>query len=105
MMPDLAAESRVTSPFDEILRRRPARERKILDLSSGRRNVWFDRAHPNTVFVDIKETVQPSVVADSGRLPFADGSPFELVLFDPPHCNTSGDMAERYGSYKVAELR
>lgn len=71
---------------------------------------WFNKKNQNALYMDIrKEThelsngttlmVEPDVLADFRRMPFADES-FHLIVFDPPHmrAGTKGWMAKKYGS-------
>lgn len=91
-------------------------EKKILDACCGSRMMWFDRKHPDTLFLDkrseshtVKDVsskggerlieVKPDIIADFTSLPFEDDS-FYLVVFDPPHLNSLGNnswMAKKYG--------
>jgi SAM-dependent methyltransferase len=93
----------------------PLRER-VLDVCCGSRMFWFDRQHPDALFVDNRAeahslpdkssrggsrelVVDPDLVADFTALPFEDGS-FALVAFDPPHLvrnGRSGWLAKKYG--------
>ncbi|MDD6338356.1 MAG: SAM-dependent methyltransferase [Lentisphaeria bacterium] len=70
-------------------------EKFILDACCGSRMFWFDKAHPNAVYMDNREldetlcdgrriVVKPDVIGDFRHMPFADGT-FRLVVFDPPH--------------------
>jgi hypothetical protein len=80
---------------------------KILDLSAGNRGIWFDKAHPNATYVDIRPEVKPDIVADTRALPAEIGDGYNLVVFDPPHKNNSPDfgMARSYGCFTHAEIR
>lgn len=80
--------------------------RLILDVSAGRRNIWIARQPARVVFVDIRPECRPDVVADSRHLPFADET-FDLAVFDPPHTTfgPNSQMAQRYGSFKMHEIR
>ena len=80
---------------------------KILDLSAGKRSMWFDKKHPAALFVDHRPEVQPDVVADTRALPKDLGSDFDLVVFDPPHLNfgANGIFAKEYGHYSAREIR
>lgn len=91
---------------------------KILDPCCGSRMMWFNRAHPGTIFGDIRtETltvtdqshgrvdgtrtiyITPDVALDFRNLPFADNS-FSLAVFDPPHLVHAGKkswLAAKYG--------
>jgi SAM-dependent methyltransferase len=77
---------------------------------------WFDRNHPNALYIDkrcerheltdassaggFRElAIEPDMVADFTDLPFAADS-FALVVFDPPHlirAGTKGWLAKKYG--------
>jgi len=75
--------------------------------------MWFDKADPRALFVDIRREccesvtcqgrreimIAPDIVADYRRLPFADGT-FELVVFDPPHtfAGPAGWTRKKYGT-------
>lgn len=84
----------------------------ILDACCGGRMMWFDKKHPNALYVDKRVrpvgfmkvrknfSVEPDVQADFRNLPFATNT-FSLVVFDPPHTirkkEEGGVIAERYG--------
>ena len=79
---------------------------KILDLSAGRRAVWFDKNHPDATFIDIRPEVHPTIVADARKLPnFMAG--YSLVVFDPPHVNggKNGNISRDYGHHTTEEIR
>lgn len=74
-------------------------EKKILDVCCAGRMFWFDKVHPDTLYVDIREeedfqtgkgvdnrhrAIKPDVVMDFRKLDLPDES-FSLVVFDPPH--------------------
>ena len=87
----------------------------ILDACCGGRMMWFNRAHEEVVYGDVRcerhelrgkggervVEVKPQVRFDFRSLPFADGL-FNLVVFDPPHVRRrwagSGFIAAHYGS-------
>jgi hypothetical protein len=79
---------------------------RILDLSAGKRMIWFDKNPNDVVFVDIRYSVSPSVVADTRRLPFSDCS-FDLVVFDPPHVNfgVNSNFSRDYGHHTTQEIQ
>lgn len=80
---------------------------KILDVSGGRRMMWFDQRNPLCTFLDIRQEMEPDVVADSTQpLPF-DKESFDLVVFDPPHLSTGrgARMAKTYGHMPAAKCR
>ena len=82
----------------------------ILDACCGSRMFWFDRRHPDVVFMDRRhEThtlcdgrtleIKPDLVGDFREMPFSDGE-FRLVVFDPPHLIHAGEsswLAKKYG--------
>lgn len=91
--------------LDEVVGRK-----RILDPCCGGRMFWFDKAHPDVIFGDIRSEahvlcdgrvfeVKPDEVIDFTALPYEDGR-FKLVVFDPPHLDNLGDsswMAKKYG--------
>jgi hypothetical protein len=79
---------------------------RILDLSAGNRAIWFNRLHPETIFIDIRPEMHPTVVADTRELPFRDQE-FDLVVFDPPHMTHGKDstMAKAYTSMQADEIK
>lgn len=82
----------------------------ILDACCGSRMFWFNRQHPNTVYIDNRELedtlcddrkliIKPDIVADFRCMPFESNS-FKLVVFDPPHLIKAGQnswLAKKYG--------
>ncbi len=72
------------------------KEKFILDACCGPRFMWFNKQHPNTLYVDIRvrekgfdkkrpnREIKPDLVLDYRNLPFPDKS-FKLVVMDPPH--------------------
>jgi hypothetical protein len=79
---------------------------KVLDLTAGNRACWFDRNDARATFVDIRESVEPSVVADACSIPAAVGDGFDLVVFDPPHKNNgaASGMQRSYGHSDAAAI-
>jgi len=75
----------------------------ILDATANSRKIWLTKEQPNTIFMDIDESVKPDVVADYRNLrEFADES-FKLIIFDPPHLhnmNPNNPMKKSYGLLK-----
>lgn len=91
--------------------------KSILDVCCGGRMFWFNKTHPDALFID-KRTfpkqviwqsgrqkrefeVKPDMVMDFTKLEFPDNS-FSLVVFDPPHLfkrnGKTGWMQKKYGS-------
>ncbi len=79
---------------------------KILDMSAGKRNIWFNPRYRDTVFVDIRPEMRPSVVCDTRNLPFPDKT-FDFISFDPPHMvhGTTSTMGKYYGCYSGDEIK
>lgn len=79
---------------------------KILDLSAGKRAIWFNKNHPMAVFVDRRKEVKPTIVADSRKLPKKVGDNFDLIVFDPPHmnCGPNSNMSRVYGYHTTKEI-
>jgi len=85
----------------------------ILDACCGGKTFWFNKNHPNAVYLDRRFEehkldykrnkqhiiVNPDIIGDFTELPFDDGS-FKLVVFDPPHkqFNQSSIMYKKYGT-------
>lgn len=84
--------------------------KKILDATCGSKMMWFDKNHPDVVFLDKRQinttlcdgrvlNIEPDIIADFTNLPF-ENNKFHLVVFDPPHLDNLGDksyMAKKYG--------
>jgi hypothetical protein len=86
-------------------------EKFILDACCGGRQFWFNKHHPNTLYLDNRKRekgyqdarpnkeIIPDMIADFRELPFSDKS-FKLVVFDPPHIFAKGEtfrMVKEYG--------
>lgn len=83
----------------------------ILDACCSGRQFWFNKQHPNTLYIDIRKEekglcperpnfqIQPDLIMDFRNLLFPDSS-FKLVVWDPPHLKSLGAtsiMAKKYG--------
>jgi 23S rRNA G2069 N7-methylase RlmK/C1962 C5-methylase RlmI len=82
----------------------------IIDVCCGSKMFWFNRNHPDAVFMDIREledilcdgrklVIKPDVIGDFRNIPYQDNS-FKLAVFDPPHLIKLGEsswMAKKYG--------
>jgi len=82
----------------------------ILDACCGGKMFWFNKQHPNTLYIDNRKReagheanrpnhkIIPDVVCDFRELPFPDKS-FKLVVMDPPHLlgSENGHMLRQYG--------
>lgn len=86
--------------------------KRILDATAGSRMIWFDKQHPDAVYMDNRQlttilcdgrilNIHPDVVADFRNMPFEDNT-FYLVVFDPPHLIKAGEkswLAQKYGVF------
>jgi len=83
----------------------------ILDACCGGRMFWFNKHHPNVLYIDKRThlkggnkyrpnfTVEPDMLVDFRDMPFEDNS-FKLVVFDPPHAfnaKTGSVIGDYYG--------
>lgn len=96
------------------------KQKKILDVCCGSRMFWFNKKHPDALYLDNRTlpptkqtngatiTVAPDVVMDFRKLNLPDNN-FALVVFDPPHIIKRGGkrswMAEKYGELSRATWR
>lgn len=88
-------------------------EYQVLDVTCGGRMSWQEKAHPNTVYMDIRIRapgfmearpnfeVDPDIQGDFTAIPF-EGESFNLVYMDPPHIlrkdvSENSWLAMRYG--------
>ena len=73
-------------------------EKFILDATAGYRMMWWDKQHPETVYMDQRKSVKPDIVARWQNLPFIDGC-FNLIVWDPPHTYSGpqGIFREKFG--------
>ena len=80
---------------------------KILDLSAGNRAIWFDKIYRDTVYVDRRAEVNPTIVADTRALPPEVGDGYDLIVFDPPHINfgANAEMSKNYGHHTTDDIR
>jgi len=57
----------------------------ILDATAGHRMMWFNKEHPNCIYLDKRPECEPDIVADFRDLKQFPDETFKLVVFDPPH--------------------
>lgn len=87
------------------------KEKFILDACCGSRMFWFNKKHPNALYIDSRiekagyiksrryREVKPDKKMDFRSLKFSDKS-FKLVVWDPPHrtdFTKTSIMAKNYG--------
>lgn len=83
----------------------------ILDACCGGRMMWFNKHHPNAIYIDKRAEgkglisqepefeVQPDILMDFTKLQFEDKK-FKLVVWDPPHGTSfskTSIMAKKFG--------
>jgi hypothetical protein len=88
------------------------KDKFILDACCSGRMFWFDKKHPNVLYIDNRKMekgfikgrknfeVNPDIVMDFRKMEFSDKS-FKLVVFDPPHLKSlesNSWIAPKYGS-------
>jgi len=94
-------------------------DKKILDACCGGRMFWFNKEHPNALYIDnrvcekghnrhkVNHCVKPDIVMDFRKMDFPDKK-FSLVVFDPPHLATLGKtskFAKDYGKLNKETCR
>jgi hypothetical protein len=96
--------------------------KRVLDVCCGERMFWFNKKHPDSLYLDrrVVEPIsigrgrnarmfscQPNQVMDFRHLDLPSDS-FSLVVFDPPHLTSLGNtsyMAQKYGVLDQATWR
>lgn len=79
---------------------------RILDLTAGKRAIWFNKKHPFALYLDRRAEVEPDIVCDTTQLPAEVGEGFDLIVYDPPHmnCGPNSDMSARYGYHTTFQI-
>jgi len=77
-------------------------QKLILDACCGPKMMWFNKNHPNTIYIDQRKCekgynpnrynreINPDAIMDFRDLKFPNKS-FKLVVMDPPHLNQAGE--------------
>jgi SAM-dependent methyltransferase len=60
-------------------------EKFILDATAGFRMMWFNKKHPNCIYLDNRPECEPDIVGDFRDLKQFSDETFRLIVFDPPH--------------------
>ena len=60
-------------------------EKFILDATAGFRMMWFNKKHPNCIYLDQRPECEPDIVGDFRDLKQFKDETFRLIVFDPPH--------------------
>lgn len=75
-------------------------EKYMLDACCSVKAMWYNKNHPNAVYIDIreedsgfmkgrKESIKPDYIMDFRKMDFPDKT-FKLVVFEPPHLSKLG---------------
>jgi SAM-dependent methyltransferase len=56
----------------------------ILDATAGYRMMWFNKKHPNCIYLDQRPECEPDIVGDFRDLKQFKDETFNLIIFDPP---------------------
>jgi ubiquinone/menaquinone biosynthesis C-methylase UbiE len=87
----------------KIIRIKEVRMKSIIDVCCGSKMFWYNRNHPEAVYMDIRQLedtlcdgrkliVKPDIVGDFKDIPYPDNT-FKLAVFDPPHLINGGDKS------------
>ena len=94
----------------EVEEEKTKKDKFILDVCCGGRMFWFNKKHPATLYIDIRDEdkgicperpnfeVKPDKIMDFRALEFPNKS-FKLVVFDPPQliCSPTSIMGKKFG--------
>ena len=86
----------------------------ILDACCGGKYMWFNKNHPNTIYMDIRKEnkgyikrepnfcINPNIIGDFTNLPKSiKNHKFKLIIWDIPHLRSrkiSGDFLKKFGN-------
>jgi hypothetical protein len=93
--------SEVSLAKEPSVRKAVSSEKFILDATAGFRMMWFNKHHPNCIYLEQRPECEPDIIGDFRDLKqFADKT-FRLVVFDPPHLIkkevNNHNMVRRFG--------
>ena len=57
----------------------------ILDATAGFRMMWFNKQHPNCLYLDKRSECKPDIIGDFRNLSQFKDASFRLIVFDPNH--------------------
>jgi hypothetical protein len=85
-------------------------EKFILDATAGFRMMWFNKQHPNAIYLDQRPECEPDVVGDFRDLKRFSDNTFRLIIFDPPHIlrnsdNHDSNILRRFGALQSDSWR
>lgn len=75
-------------------------EKIILDATAGFRMMWFNKHHPNAIYLDERAECKPDIIGDFRKLQQFQDEEFRLIVFDPPHVikhNINGHIQHHFG--------
>lgn len=78
------------SSVDDVAKNSRQENKFILDATAGYRMMWFNKQHPNTIYLDKREEVKPDIVANFTNMKQFPDNTFNLIVFDPPHTIRNG---------------
>ena len=78
-------KARVSLPKEPSLRKQTDTDKFILDATAGFRMMWFNKHHPNCIYLDQRPECEPDIVGDFRDLKQFPDETFKLIVFDPPH--------------------
>jgi hypothetical protein len=94
-----------------MIDKKELKDKYILDACCSVKAMWYNKNHPNAVYIDIreepdgfigygrKEGIHPDYIMDFRKMEFPDKS-FKLVVFEPPHLSELGKTSmfrKRFG--------
>jgi len=81
---------------------------KILDATCGLREAWFNKHHPDVIYIDIRPEVKPDIVMNCTKTIFSNKC-FDLIFFDPPHVpfkkGIKGAIPRKIGTFSLDEIK
>jgi len=61
------------------------KDKFILDATAGFRMMWFNKEHPNCIYLDERPECEPDIIGDFRNLKQFEDETFRLIIFDPPY--------------------
>ena len=89
-------------PKEPSLRKQTDTDKFILDATAGFRMMWFNKHHPNAIYLDQRPECEPDIVGDFRDLKQFPDETFRLIVFDPPHmirgsASKNNDLIRKFG--------
>lgn len=81
-------------PDGSVVKKSCQENKFILDATAGFRMMWFNKHHPNAIYIDSRPECEPDIVGDFRNLTHIGDKSFRLVVFDPPHIFKSRKTSE-----------